>query len=224
MTQQVQLILDELKALSSEKAARIYQKVVVSESVLGVNKGPLRKLAQTYLPNHELGLALWETKVYEARIMATMIIEPKKLTIEDLDRLISESNSVFVIDELCFDVFESFAANIELFQRWVKHPDLMHQRVAYNAAIVEVHRKRVTLVQAEALLDRIEAELCDSEELVKYAMNRCMVEIAINYPDLTQRVLTKSEQMGVYKEMKVAKGCTSPYAPDWIHAILRRKT
>lgn len=223
MSETAQIILNQLKTMANEKAARIYQKMVVTETVLGVNKGPTRKLAQAYLPNHELGLELWGINFYETRVMAIMIMEPKKLSIQDLDDLVAQTQSVFVIDELTLEVFESFKFNEELFNQWRHHPDLMHQRCAWNSAIIDVHRKRLTLAEAEARLGDIETRLVDEPELVKYAMNRCMVEIALNYPTLTQRILSTSEKLGVYKEVMVAKGCTSPYAPDWIAAVQRRK-
>ena len=224
MSETLNTILNELKANSNETAARIYQKQVVDELVIGVNKGPLRKLAKPYIPNHELGLELWSTNTYETRIMATMILEPKRMTIQDLDELLSQTKSVSVIDELTFEVFETFPFSDKLFKDWVHHQDLIHQRVAWNSLIVQVHRKRITDQQATSLIDQIETNLVTAPELVKYAMNRALVEIGVTHKSLTERCLEIGARLGVYKEVMVAKGCTSPYAPDWINAVLRRKT
>jgi 3-methyladenine DNA glycosylase AlkD len=223
MTEQCLRLLNELRALSNEKAARIYQKQVVDELVLGCTKGPVRKIAKAYIPNHELGLELWSTNIYEARIMAIMILDPKRISIKDLDELLNQSKSVAVIDELTLEIFENFKEPRALFEAWIHHKDLMHQRAAWNSLIVLIHRKRLSEQEVTRHLDTIEAHLVSSPEIVKYAMNRAMVEIGINYPSLTQRILTNSERLGVYKEVMVAKGCTSPYAPDWIHAVLKRK-
>ncbi len=223
MTDTYQTILNELEALSNENTARIYQKIVVDEKVLGVNRGPLRQMVKAYIPNHELGLELWNTNILETRLMATMILEPKKLSIQDLSELISQTSSVSLIDELTFEVFEIFLYNTELFEDWLHHPDLRLQRAAWNNAIVQVHRKKLTEDEANELIDTIEAHLTDSPEIVKYAMNRCLVETAVNYQAFTERCLDIGARLGVYKEVMVAKGCTSPYAPDWIHALLRRK-
>lgn len=223
MSETLQTILNELQALSNDTAARIYQKQVVGEKVLGVNKGPLRKLAQSYLRNHALGLELWNTNLYETRIMATMILQPQKLSIQDLDALLIQTTSISVIDELSFEVFETFQYTKALFKDWLHHPDLIHQRVAWNSVIVEVHRKRVTDKEADDLITVIEAHLVSAPEIVKYAMNRCLVEIGITHTSFTARCLEIGTRLGVYKEVMVSKGCTSPYAPDWINAVLRRK-
>jgi len=223
MTETLNKILNELQENANEMAARIYQKQVTSEKVLGVNKGPVRKLAKKYLPNHALGLELWSTNIYEARIMATMILEPLKMTIKELDELLSQTKSISVIDELTFEVFETFPFNKQLFEDWVNDPDLIRQRVAWNSVIVEVHRKRVPEEKAKELIDYIQEHLVSAPEVVKYAMNRALVEIAVTHKTLTERCLVIGARLGVYKEVMVAKGCTSPYAPDWINAVLRRK-
>jgi 3-methyladenine DNA glycosylase AlkD len=155
--------------------------------------------------------------------MATMILEPKTMTIQELDDLLSQTKSISVIDELTFEVFETFPFNKQLYEDWLHHPDLIRQRVAWNSVIVEVHRKRVTEEEAKELINHIEAHLVDAPEVVKYAMNRTLVEIALSHQSLTERCLKIGERLGVYKEVMVAKGCTSPYAPDWINAVLRRK-
>jgi len=223
MSETLTKILSELNALSNETTARIYSKIVVDEKVLGVNRGPLRKLAKTYMPNHTLGLELWKTPILETRLMATMILEPKKLTIQDLDALIIQTTSISMIDELTLSVLEDFKDPKALYEAWLHHPDLIHQRAAWNSMIVLVHRKKISVKEADELIDYIETHLVESEEVVRYAMNRCLVEIGVNYPEITQRCLELGERLGVYKEVMVSKGCTSPYAPDWIRAVLRRK-
>ena len=144
MSDTLNTILNQLNALSNETTARIYKKIVVDEQVLGVNRGPLRQLAKAYIPNHDLGLELWHTNILETRLMATMILEPKKLSIIDIDSLLNQTQSVSLIDELTFEVFETFQFTTELFEDWLHHPDLRLQRAAWNSAIVQVHRKRLT--------------------------------------------------------------------------------
>ena len=40
-------IINEISALSNEKVIRIYQKQDIKEKILGIYKGPLRKMAET---------------------------------------------------------------------------------------------------------------------------------------------------------------------------------
>ena len=52
-------------------------------------------------------------------------------------------------------------------------------------------------------------------------MNQCLVEVAVRYDDYRQAIIGMTEELAVYKDMKVAKGCTSAYAPDWIAARVK---
>lgn len=223
MSETLNTILNDLKAMSNEKTARIYQKTVVNEQVIGVNRGPLRQLAKTYSPNHQLGLELWSTNTLETRLMAAMILDPKQLTLDEVENLINQTNSASLIDELTFNLFETINDPKSYLHAWVLHPNHKLQRAAWNMAIVLAHRSRLTTEEMDELIKHIEANLVSVPELVKYAMNRCLCEIGITHSVFTERCLEIGERLGVYKDVMVSKGCTSPYAPDWIHAVLRRK-
>lgn len=223
MSTTLETILSQLNALSNEAAARIYKKTVIDENVIGVNRGPLRQLAKTYSPNHQLGLELWSTNTLETRLMAAMILDPKQLTLDEVENLINQTNSASLIDELTFNVFETINEPKAYFHAWLLHPNHKLQRAAWNMAIVLAHRSKLTTEEMDELIKHIEANLVSVPEMVKYAMNRCLCEIGITHSIFTERCLKLGERLGVYKEVMVSKGCTSPYAPEWIHAVLRRK-
>jgi len=222
MINSLQDILNELSPLANETTQRIYTKQGIQEKILGINKGPLRKLALKIKTNHKLGLELWESNIFEARIISSMILDPAQLDITSLGNLIKQSTSTMVIDELTFEVFESIKDPKTYIDQWMDHPDLRLQRSAWNMAIVLIHRKKLPDQEMEDLYTIIEEKLLSTEPIVQYEMNRCLCEIGITHPKFTERCLALGERLGLYKEIKVSKGCTSPYAPDWINAVLRR--
>ncbi|KAF0222554.1 MAG: DNA alkylation repair enzyme [Erysipelotrichaceae bacterium] len=216
-------IINEISTLSNEKVIRIYQKQGITEKILGIYKGPLRKIAETLKINHPLALELWDTNIYEARIIATMVFDPSQLNITSLEKLINETDSTSVIDELTFEIFEEIKDQKTYIDEWLHHPNLKLQRAAWNMAIILAHKKKLTETEMDDLIKIIEANLVTIDPMVQYAMNRCLCEIGITHDAYTEQCLEIGERLGVYKEMKVSKGCTSPYAPDWIHAVRRKK-
>jgi 3-methyladenine DNA glycosylase AlkD len=50
------------------------------EKALGVRIPDLRRLAKELGRDHSLALALWRTDVHEARILASMVDEPERVT------------------------------------------------------------------------------------------------------------------------------------------------
>jgi len=52
---------------------------------LGITMPQLRKLAKSLGRDHELALGLWESRVHEARILATLVAEPGQMTVAMAD-------------------------------------------------------------------------------------------------------------------------------------------
>ena len=76
----VQTTLRELRALGKEGTARIYARHGVSDPVLGVSYASLARLVKRLGVDHELALGLWDTGVHEARVLATRIADPERLS------------------------------------------------------------------------------------------------------------------------------------------------
>src|SRR5262245_41163466 len=70
--------LDELKALGSEQTRKTYQRHGVGENLFGVSFANLRKLQKKIKVDHELARQLWATGNHEARLLATMIADPRQ--------------------------------------------------------------------------------------------------------------------------------------------------
>lgn len=219
MTHQVDGILNEISKLANDKSKRVYIKQGIQESILGVNLGPLRKLAGTIGKNHQLAHELWDTDIFEARVLASMLFDPSKLDQETLWRLIDQAHSKNVIDELTFEVFETIDNPKSYVGQWLQDPNPKIQRAAWNMAIILVKQKRFSEPELSGLLDSIESQLRTTDDMIQFSMNRCLCEIGIFNDQFTDRCLSIGETLGVYRDMKVSKGCTSPYAPNWIHAV-----
>ena len=54
-------------------------------------------------------------------------------------------------------------------------------------------------------------------------MNCSLAEIGIHFPDHRKRALAIGETLGIYRAYPVSKGCTSPFAPIWINAMVSRQ-
>ncbi len=219
MTQTVDDILKVITALAYDKRKEMYLKQGVKEEILGVNLGDLRKIAEKYKMNHELALQLWATNIYEARVIACKLFDSKQLNLGELNRLLLSTESGPVIDELSFQVFEFLDNQLELFDFWIYNNESRFKRAGWNMGIILNHDSKLSDVKLNEILDYIDNNLSLATNVYQFAMNRCLSEIGIKYDHLTERCVSIGEKHGVYKEMKVSKGCTSPYAPTWISVV-----
>lgn len=223
MTQTVNDILKTITALAYDKRRDMYLKQGVKEEILGVNLGDLRKIAEKHKTNHDLAIQLWETNIYEARVIACKLFDSKQLNIKELNRLILSTESGPVIDELSFQMFEFLDNQLELFDLWIYSDELRFKRAGWNMGIILNHDSKLSDVKLNEILDYIDNNLTLATNVYQFAMNRCLSEIGIKHDQLTDRCVSIGEKHGVYKEMKVSKGCTSPYSPIWI-SVVRKKS
>jgi 3-methyladenine DNA glycosylase AlkD len=75
----------------------------------------------------------------------------------------------------------------------------------------------------EALLEHIEQELAAAPEKVQWNMNWCAAQIGIADERLRGRCIALGERLGLYRDYPVSKGCTSPYLPIWIGAVVGKR-
>ena len=74
-------IVDHLRAIGSEKnRAGMARYGIKADKAFGVSQADLRSLSKLLKKDHERALQLWETGWREARVVAALTADPKKLT------------------------------------------------------------------------------------------------------------------------------------------------
>ena len=66
--------------------------------------------------------------------------------------------------------------------------------------------------------------MADAEPEVQWTMNNTLAAIGIHFPALRERAIAIGETLGIYRDYPVSKGCTSPFAPIWINAMVSRQS
>jgi 3-methyladenine DNA glycosylase AlkD len=211
-------VLAQLEAKGLESVRKRYAATWGGENLFGVKLGDLRALAKKLKAQHALGRALWATGNLDAMILATMVMAPDQLTADDFDAMLRPLTFVNLVDELTFNLTAESPVAETLSARWMDSSDALVGRAGWNLLIAKLMDKGSADMDLDALLKKIERELVAAPEHKKWAMNRFMCEVGIRLPDYTARCLALGEKLGVYADMRVAKGCTSAYAPAWIPA------
>jgi len=218
----VKEILAQLEALGDEKLRAQNKKRGAGDNQFGVKMGDIRTLAKKIKTNHELALELWDTGNIEARQLAILIIVPKKLSIDELNKMVRSEKYVWVADWLYSYVIKEHPEKEKLRTEWMKTKDVMAARAGWSLTAGCVVRSPEVL-DLPALLDRIESEMPKAAPEVQWTMNTTLAQIGINHPKLRKRALAIGEKLGIYRDYPVSKGCTSPFAPIWINEMVSRQ-
>ena len=192
------------------------------DNQFGVSRGDVRKLANKIKTDHDLALSLWKTGNIDAQFLATLLADVKLLSAEDLERMVKSVTYAWVADWLHSYVVKEHADKEALRQKWMTSGDRWAARAGWQLTAGRVAKSPDGL-DLDALLDRIEKEMAAAAPEVQWTMNMCLAEIGIHFPEHRKRAIGIGEKLGIYRDYPCAKGCTSPFAPIWINAMLSRK-
>ncbi|MEP7366173.1 MAG: DNA alkylation repair protein, partial [Acidobacteriota bacterium] len=77
-----------------------------ARNALGVSMANVQVLAKRLGTSHELAAALWETGVYEARMVASFVDDPALVTTAQMDRWCRDFDNWGIVDTVCFKLFD----------------------------------------------------------------------------------------------------------------------
>jgi 3-methyladenine DNA glycosylase AlkD len=214
--------LAQLEALGNEKVRAQNSKNGAGDNQFGVRLGDIRKLAAKIKTNHALAIALWETGNIDARLLAILLINPKNLSGDELDRMVRSVGFAQVADWLNSYVVKKYIDKETLRQRWMADDDPWAARAGWSLTSERIGKNPAGL-DLPALLDRIESEMGDAAPEAQWTMNFCLAGIGIHFPKYRKRAIAIGETLGIYRDYPVSKGCTSPFAPIWIKEMVSRQ-
>ena len=214
--------LAQLESLGNEKVRAHNRKRGAGDNQFGARLGDIRTVAAKIRTDHPLAIALWDTGNVDARLLAILLLKPRQLSREELDRMVRSVDFAQVADWLNAYVVKNHPDKESLRVAWMSDDDPWAARAGWNLTAERVAKSPDGL-DLPALLARIESELGRAAPEVQWTMNACLAGIGIHFPEHRTRATAIGETLGVYRDYPVPKGCTSPFAPIWINEMVRRK-
>jgi 3-methyladenine DNA glycosylase AlkD len=215
--------LAQLKSLGNETVRTLNIRNGAGENQFGVKLGDIRKLAEKIKTNDQLANSLWSTGNLDARLLAILLIKPKSLSRDEMDRMVRAVSVAQVADWLNSYVVKNHPDKESLRQSWMKDDDPWAARAGWSLTSERIAKSPEGLDLA-ALLARIESEMGNAAPEVQWTMNFCLAGIGIHFPKHRKRAIAIGEKLGIFRDYPVSKGCTSPFAPIWINEMVRRQS
>ncbi|MCL4934377.1 DNA alkylation repair protein [Streptococcus suis] len=218
-------ILTQLEAASHAGTLKRYEKIGETKPYYGVPMGAISGIAKTYKNRLDLFAPLWQTGILEAQYLAIQLAKtkPNQLAHADLETCLNEEVSVNVLDKLASIILSKRKDSKDWEETLLAKDEAIFNRLGWFLRAKYFAGKTASNQEIEETLDHIRLHLQTADPLIQWTMNQCLVEIAVAYPEYLEQGLAIGQELAVYADMKVPKGCTSAYAPDWIEALLRRK-
>ena len=145
---------------------------IVGKNRLGLSVPAMRAIARTLGRDHTLALALWETGIPDARIVASMVADPKLLTSRQMDSWVKGFASWDVCDQTCLNAFSKSPLAWRKVAVWARRKDEFVRRAAFALlATLAVHDKQASDQDFITALALVEDSSGDDRNFVKKAVN-----------------------------------------------------
>jgi 3-methyladenine DNA glycosylase AlkD len=165
-------ILDALRAqANAANVAGMARYGISTTGTLGVPVSALRKMAKSIGRDHPLALELWDSGIHEARILATIVDDPARVTKRQMDRWARDFDSWDVCDQACQNLFPHSPHAWEMAAKWAAaRPEFVRRAGFALMASLAVRAKGAPRERFEAFLPLISAAATDRRNIVKKAV------------------------------------------------------
>lgn len=190
-------LVRELRAAGSEKNREGMARFGIrAEGVLGVPIAVLRPLAKRVGRDHHLAQALWDSGIHEARILASMVDEPEKVTVRQMEAWARDFDSWDLVDQCCANLFARTPMAYRMAERWAGRKPEFVKRAGYSLmASLAVKDKTAPDAPFERFLELVEREAHDDRNFVRKAVNWALRQIGKRNDRLRGKAIRTAERI-----------------------------
>ncbi len=151
---------------------------IPSDHALGTAMKDIKVLGKKLGRDHEVAAALWQTGVYEARMLCSFVGDPARITSAEMDRWCKDFDNWAICDTLCFNLFDRTPHAWTKVTRWSRRRSEFEKRAAFALLwSLALHDKRADDAQVVRSLALIERAAEDERNFVKKAVNMALKAI-----------------------------------------------
>jgi 3-methyladenine DNA glycosylase AlkD len=191
-------LIDKLKSQSNPKDREGMARFGInSEYALGIRVPVLRKLAKEVGKDHTLAQKLWNSKIHEARILASMIDDPKQVTEKQMDEWIKEFNSWDLCDQTCMNLFCQLPMAYRKAIEWTSREKEFERRAGFAlmACLAWKDKKADDKKLEQFFFPYIKKYSTDERNFVKRALNWALRQIGKRNLNLNKKAIEIAKEI-----------------------------
>lgn len=196
-------ILAMLKENQDERGIAHWKKRYAKTSELrsyGIGLTQLRKLAKEVGRNHKLALQLWNSNIYDAKILGLLIDDPKQLSREQAEEQVDDLNAGMLahVFASCDATLAKTPFAFEIARDWMESKDDMRRQCGYTL-LYELSKKNIQAMDDAYYMDRIShiRNIIDDEKtMVRAAMAGALLGIGKRNKKLNSAAIQVAKAIG----------------------------
>jgi 3-methyladenine DNA glycosylase AlkD len=193
-------IIAELKSLANpSNVAGMARFGINPERTLGIPMPTLRAMAKSHRKNHALAIELWRSGIHEARILASLVDDPKQVTADQMESWANEFDSWDVCDQVCSNLWEKTPYVYDKAIEWSRSDQEFVKRAGFvlMARSVVGGKKALGAGQLATIFSEIELGATDKRNFVQKAINWALRQIGKSSLDLNRQAIATAEKIAL---------------------------
>jgi 3-methyladenine DNA glycosylase AlkD len=163
---------------------------------LGISVRALREIARPLGRDHALAAHLWASGIHEARILASIVDDPRQASEDQLERWALDFDSWDICDQCCGNLFVRTPFAYEKAVAWSARDELYVKRAGFVLiAGLVVHDKRAPDERLSPFFALIRREADDERNEVKKAVNWALRQLGKRSAALHAQALALAEEL-----------------------------
>lgn len=190
-------ILQRLKAFANPDAVAGMARFGINpKNTYGISIPTLRKLAKEIGKDHLLAQQLWSSGIHEARILASMIDDPKLVTEKQMEKWVKDFDSWDVCDQCCGNLFDKTLFAYQKAIEWSGKEKEFIKRAGFALmAWLAFHDRKAGDREFTKFLPTIIRESTDERNFVKKSVNWALRQIGKRNRSLNKRAINAAKEI-----------------------------
>lgn len=191
-------VIERLKALANPDKVLFKEKKfgIISANALGIYHKDLKALAKEIGTDNDLAIALFDTGIYEARILCSKIFKSEDLTEELLEKWVASFENWEICDSFCMGLVAKSKWAVPKILEWVDRKREFEKRAGFTtiAAYCMADKKAENTVY-EQFFPIIKIAATDERLYVKKAVNWALRNIGKRNVDLNKQAIIVAKEI-----------------------------
>ena len=215
----VDQVMKALKAKGNEQTRKTYARHGATGDVFGVKVADMKVIAKTIKGDQDLACELYDTGNYDAMYLAGMVARGKQMTKKQLDSWARAAGWQWVSEYIVPWVASESSHGHALALKWIGSKK-EHLAAAgwntYAGLVTTLPDDELDLAEIKALLKRIERDIDNTPDRVKYCMNGFVIAVGSYVASLNKQAKATAKKLGKVEVDMGNTACKVPLALAYI--------
>lgn len=217
--------LAELESLGTAQNRKVYSRHGAKAPMFGVSYAHLRRLAKRLAPNHHLATGLWASGNHDARVLATMVDDPSRISAQVLRQRRRDVNSYVLADALA-SLAGRTPLREALAREWTHDPGDEWAGATGWSLVAAQALDTTGRLPDSYFFDRlayIENNIANAANRVRHSMNGALIAIGCRSQEMRHAAERTASEIGKVQVDHGQTSCKTPEAVPYLAKVWKRK-